>query len=336
MKQFLVFIATFLVGGLLALVVVSPFQSRPEAPEHAIAYDIRPENTFESGPVPLRGALWLPHHGTGGLNLRELSGLAWDADGQRLFAVSDQGILHHITLTFIKDWLAGAKVERSYRLRRADGGEAYRGAMADAEGLALWRHPDSGHQELLVAFEGHPRISRFTLDGEHLGDLALPATLADKDAYQDLNSALEALSVHPTLGLLTAAERPQNGDDQRSHTLLSLDGARLRVSRADGADCALVGLEGTPASDIILLERCYQAVPRRLVVHIRHASPFSDRPARTLATWDTAQGWQIDNFEGITRVHGHHYLLVSDDNAAADQRSLLLYVNLGPALEGSQ
>lgn len=336
MKQLLVFIGTFLVGGLLALMAVSTFQPRAEAPEQAMAYDIRPEDTFESGPVPLRGALWLPHHGAQGLNLRELSGLSWDEAGQRLFAVSDQGILHHIKLTFIKDWLAGAKVEKSYRLHRADGA-AYSGAMADAEGLALWRHPDSGHQELLVAFEGHPRISRFTPDGEHLGDLKLPAGLTAKDAYQNLNSALEALSVHPQLGILTAAERPRRGDDANVHTLLSLDGARLRVPRANGTDCALVGLESSLRGDIILLERCYQSMSGRLVVHLRQASPSRDRPdePRTLATWDTAKGWQIDNFEGITRVHGDHYLLVSDDNAAADQRSLLLYVNLGPSLEGA-
>lgn len=336
MKQFLIFIGTFLVGSLLALMAVSTLQPRSEAPEQAMAYDIRPDDTFESGPVPLRGALWLPHQGAEGLNLRELSDLAWDEAGQRLFAVSDQGILHHIKLTFIKDWLAGAKVERSYRLRRADGGAAYSGAMADAEGLALWRHPDSGHQELLVAFEGHPRISRFTPDGEHLGDLTLPPGLADKDSYQDLNSALEALAVHPRLGILTAAERPRRGEDASLHMLSSLDGARLRLARANGSDCALVGLESSLQGDIILLERCYQSMSGRLVVHLRQASPSGQRPEpRTLATWDTAQGWQIDNFEGITRVHGDHYLLVSDDNAAADQRSLLLYVNLGPALEST-
>ena len=39
----------------------------------------------------------------------------------------------------------------------------------------------------------------------------------------------------------------------------------------------------------------------------------------------TDKGWMIDNFEGLTRVAPHRYLMVSDDNDNFFQKTLLIY-----------
>ena len=48
----------------------------------------------------------------------------------------------------------------------------------------------------------------------------------------------------------------------------------------------------------------------------------------TVALMDTAQGYQIDNFEGLTRHKGNHFFMVSDNNDLFVQRTLLLYFEL--------
>ena len=48
----------------------------------------------------------------------------------------------------------------------------------------------------------------------------------------------------------------------------------------------------------------------------------------TVALLDTAQGYQIDNFEGLTRHKGNRFFMVSDNNDLFVQRTLLLYFEL--------
>ena len=48
----------------------------------------------------------------------------------------------------------------------------------------------------------------------------------------------------------------------------------------------------------------------------------------TVALLDTAQGYQIDNFEGLTRHKGNRFFMVSDNNDLFVQRTLLLYFEI--------
>jgi hypothetical protein len=48
----------------------------------------------------------------------------------------------------------------------------------------------------------------------------------------------------------------------------------------------------------------------------------------TVALMDTAQGYQIDNSEGLTRHKGNRFFMVSDNNDLFVQRTLLLYFEL--------
>ena len=42
-----------------------------------------------------------------------------------------------------------------------------------------------------------------------------------------------------------------------------------------------------------------------------------------LARLANGDGWSVDNFEGLTRLGGQRYLMVSDDNFSLMQRTLL-------------
>ena len=47
--------------------------------------------------------------------------------------------------------------------------------------------------------------------------------------------------------------------------------------------------------------------------------------AREIAVFDSSEGWNVDNFEGLTRHQGRRFFMVSDDNGKAIQRTLLVY-----------
>ncbi|MDX1606117.1 MAG: esterase-like activity of phytase family protein, partial [Candidatus Competibacterales bacterium] len=161
----------------------------------ACAWAATPIDPAPAGATELTvaGALRLPRTEIDGLALAGLSALAWDADEQRLYAVSDFGRLFHLRPVFDGDRLVDAELLAGFPLTDARG-RALRPPWTDAEGLTL-RHGTNGirgDSELLISYERRPRIRRYTPEGRRLDGLALPPPLADVNAYADPNQALEA------------------------------------------------------------------------------------------------------------------------------------------------
>ena len=65
-------------------------------------YRIAPEtwNNADAQHIKLRGTIRLPHHWLNGVNVTELSGIAWDETEKVLYAINDRGSLFHLKLTF--------------------------------------------------------------------------------------------------------------------------------------------------------------------------------------------------------------------------------------------
>ena len=177
---------------------------------HDLSTDYPPGSDFMG--VRLLGTLDLDAVRTdGGHTLHSLSALGYDADADRLYALSDRGVLFHLALEFEADTghLVQARVITSHPLR--DGrGRALRGRMADAEGLVLRDHRNGveGDTRVLVSFERRARVMEFDVTGHPTGAVALPAGLRSEHAYRGGNKALEAITLHGERGVLVGPEQP--------------------------------------------------------------------------------------------------------------------------------
>ncbi|MGQ0658126.1 MAG: esterase-like activity of phytase family protein, partial [Chromatiales bacterium] len=119
------------------------------------------------------------------------------------------------------------------------------------------------------------------------------------------------------------------------HGLYDETGRVWTFPAIDPVDSSLVGLETAPDGSVLILERRYRNVFSPVVIALRRVRLD---PARLphggavmpeeLARFDNAEGWMLDNFEGIARHRGNHYFLVSDDNNSAMQSTVLLYFEI--------
>ncbi|MBK8482648.1 MAG: esterase-like activity of phytase family protein [Proteobacteria bacterium] len=283
--------------------------------------------------VALCGALALAAVEVEGVRVGGLSGLAWDRRRQRLEALSDRGHLFELRLRWRRGRLVAAEVLRAVALRGPEGAPLV-GAEADAEGLALvvsrWR--GRRRTELFVSFEQRPRVWRFGLDGRFLREEPLPALWTEVTAYRGPNLALEAVAWHSRWGLVFGGEAPLRGQPRQTLPLGAAGGETWQLAASAAVEeSGLVDLAPWRDGALLLLERGYVASTGRTVISLSRWTPrpprgASEAPQATdrLVVLDSAEGWAIDNFEGLAALPGGRVLLVSDDNESARQRTLLL------------
>lgn len=290
----------------------------------------------QAGPgIELLGSLELGASAPDGARVAGLSGLAWDADEDVLYAVSDEGYLLHLRPRFDGGRLIDVTYLGTWPLKDA-GGRPLRGERRDAEDLAI-RHGANGTRgdtELLIAFERIPRVSRYTPEGALLETLALPERLARVDNYASPNQGLEGLTEHPRHGTLAIPEASLKDDRAGVISLFALGGRQWAYRTADVPASSPTAVEVLPDGRLLVLERAFVSVFWPLVVSLRVADPdaATDMPVTTLARLDTSEGWKLDNFEGLARHARDRYFLLSDDNGRRHQRTLLVYLRL-PGLE---
>lgn len=272
------------------------------------------------------GTLALPSKWQDGTPVGGLSDLGWDKDESLLFLISDRGWLHRARLAFSGSGeLRGYEPLDTYPLRGEDGA-ILASASSDAEALALENADDGvrGNTQLVIGFEGtagsDARWQRFLPSGIASGPAQRPAGLSDIRP----NGGLEALTDTPDHGLIGGIENPPDGWPEKMTRLFTLDGSReWRYPLAANANSALTALE-TLDDDLLALERAYTP-PASLVIRLRRAHLADDGSVTVteLARLSNGDGWSLDNFEGLTRLGGQRYLMVSDDNFSLMQRTLL-------------
>ncbi len=322
---------------LLALAAAAPGAGGPAAGElpariatpYPLARDLQPGDVYMG--VRLLGALKLDPAFVDGRQLTGLSGLAWDADEGRLYALSDRGAVFHLTLTFDGDGLlADARALAAYPLKD-EHGRPLTGRHADSEGLVA-RHTDNGirgDSELAVSFERVHRVLRYSPQGEIRGAVALPPALGAHARYRSANRALEALAWHPRLGYLTAPELPFEGVNDGHVELHALSPPRhWRYPLAPEPNAGLTAMVALTDGSLLTLERGYGVFFVPFISTLRRVAAFPSADgaaleARTVVRFSTGEGWQLDNFEGLALLGGGRILLVSDDNARAYQSTLL-------------
>lgn len=303
----------------------------------SLADSVGPGDAFEG--IRFLGALRLTRAKIDGLRLCGLSGLAWDEQAGLLYAISDIGGLFHLRPTFDhRGHLADVRAVAAYPLRDA-AGRPVRSPYNDAEGLTL-RVGDgrtAGDPELVVSFEGRPRVVRYTPTGQWLGEEPLPALLRDVRNYRHSNQALEAVTLHPRWGVLVGPEQPLRQDPSGQIRLATADGRYWHYPLGTAPGSALVAMEALPDGRLLTLERAFVAPLRPLIISLRRTElPAPGRtptPLRVadIAIFDSTQGWLLDNFEGLSRHQDSRFFIISDDNCSRWQNTLLVYFELLPA-----
>ena len=256
-----------------------------------------------------------------------VSDLAWDQNQKILYAITDRGNLFHLKLDYRHKKIEGVSVLAAYPLKNKQG-QPLQGLMGDAEGLDL--HYDAKQQTVLsISFEQYPRIVQYTNKGKWLTKKSLPKNLQDIKQYRHPNLALESLVNHPKYGLITAAEKSLKQHDEKQQYLYSLSGKQWQFKASSAKNSAITALEVLPNGNILVLERAWSGLIHPLVINlseimINNCMEGKICPSNNLAKLSTADGWRLDNFEGLTHFNNRQYLMVSDDNARPIQNTLLV------------
>ncbi len=259
-----------------------------------------------------------PRHG---IAFTEVSALAYDRHSEKLYGVSDRGLLYTMRVRIESDRIAAVELLDAVALRDK-AGRPLHGKHADAEGLALL--PGGG---LAVSFERRPRIVRYDERGRYVEPVKLPKILRKKKRYRGKNKMLEAVAFVPCCGMVSAPEVPLYGSDETRHTIYG-SARRWKVVRHG----SLTAMTPMPGGKLLILERDFHALTRRRISVLSRLN-LNTGTSEVLLRMDSTQGWHLDNFEGITRIGRNRYVMVSDDNASPLQRTLLVLLAIDEGME---
>jgi hypothetical protein len=246
-----------------------------------------------------------------------LSDLDIQPDG-RLLAVSDEGQLVRGAIVLdAKGRLSGVQCMTIVRLTNPQGGQVS-GAKrdSDSEGLALWPNGD-----LMISFEDDHRIWLYPAGG------GAPHPVPKPDAPFPVNDGMEALAIDPQAG---GPAYLVGREDTRETWTCRLGEACVPYLTAGKAEYGkLVSARALPGGRWVFLFRDFSPLAG-VTTHLQVA----DRAGKELDVLTIARPATVDNFEGVAalpRPDGSvRFYLISDDNFASNQRTLLLAFDWRP------
>ena len=260
-----------------------------------------------------------------GVKFAEISDLAYDAKHQRLYMVGDKGALFAFGIRLAGDSLSLRPLRAAYL--RDKRGKRLRKWKRDSEGMCV-----DGRGRLLVSFEGDVKIAWVHKEGRKFGRMIrtfpLPKELRKISRFRSKNKSLEALTWHPRYGILTAPEWPLKKYHKKRHVVYSLRGKRWSFRAEPEARSSLVAMETMDDGNLLVLERSYTGLFSPFVITLKKVFLKGCKKrckSKVLAKFNTHKGWDIDNFEGLTRVGKRRYLMVSDNGDNFYQKTLLIY-----------
>jgi hypothetical protein len=241
--------------------------------------------------------------------LHELSDIVI-GENNRIVAVGDGGIFFEARLILDRSGtLVGLTDATLTPLIGENGKPLTRKAMMDAEGLTILPNGDR-----LVSFERRHRIWLYPKDG------GPPHAVPSPRARFPSNEGMEALTAVPDV----ADDAYMVGGESSGETWT----CRISTTCVQGPtiqkpkEFGLVSMHRLPDATTAYLLRAYDPVRRSRIRLL-----IIDSTRTVIARMDLAPPLTVDNFEGLTSTPiegGRRFYLVSDDNANASQRTLLL------------
>ena len=249
-----------------------------------------------------------------GIHVNELSALAYKDN--KLYALSNLGYLYHFNIRIKKNKIKTLELINAVELKNKKG-DKLKKSSRDTEGMVLVNN------KLYISFERKPKVDIFSLDGKKIKNYKIPKELRDIDNYQGKNKALESIAYSKKYEVITAPEVALKNEDEDYHTLYSKN--KTWSFKAHGK---LSALEFMDKHSVLALERKFNHLTRRRVTRLTKV--YLDKcdkeicKSKVMAVLDSKKGWNLDNFEGLTKVSKNRFLLVSDDNGGILQKTLLV------------
>ena len=242
-------------------------------------------------------------------DVKELSALAYKND--IVYALGDKGFLYHFDVKIKNQKIKKFKLRKVFKLKNKNK-KRLKKQERDSEGIALVG------DDILISFEKKPRVTRFSKKGIKKKDEKINKALRDIKNYKGENKALEALAYSEKYGIITAAELPLKGTNKNTHTLYAQE-TEWKFPKQG----SITSLEFMSKNTLMILQRKFNNFTRQRVITISQLNLKTNR-YKILAKFDTRDGWNIDNFEGLTKVSKNKYLMISDDNGSFLQKTLLV------------
>ena len=260
-----------------------------------------------------------------GLPFSEISDLSYDKHHEKLYMIGDKGYLYIFSALF-SNKITKLKYLHAYPIKDRKN----RNTHPDSEGLTLNRK-----NQLIVSFEKHPQISKITPKGKILSNYKLPKRLRGKKHYKNSNSIFEAVAYHPDYGILTASEYPINRQKNSHQSIYSLKKKVWHFRTQSYPNSAITAMEVMDDKNILLIERSYNGLSKPFIitlkkVYINRCNQKKLCQSKVLASFNSAEGWGYNNFEGLAKVGKNRYLMVSDNNRRSLLPTTLLYFKVNP------
>lgn len=241
-----------------------------------------------------------------------VSALAYSQE-KVLYALSDRGYLYHLDVE-----IDNRKIEKLLLKKRIPLKNKKSKILKnnDAEGMA-W-----SEKGLIISFERDPKISLFDVNARKINNLKIPKVLRRIKNYQKKNRALESVVFHPRFGLVTAPESALKHEDETSHVLYALD--RRWKFKAQGK---ITSLEVMPDNKVLILQREFDILKgHTITLSTIDLEGCTEQwcQTETLASMKSEDGWNLDNFEGLTWIRDDLYLMISDDNENFLQKCIMI------------
>lgn len=260
------------------------------------------------------------------------SGLAIDAAGTTILAVSDAGTWMRATLDYDGRWLKGVGDVTLGPILGQDGKPLRKDSEHDAEGLAL-ASGNTRNGESYVSFEREHRILRYPFSPKRFGPPNGAVKLPKSARGMQDNQGLEAIALiragRLTGTIVAFAERLKDARGNLRGWLIGgpAPGA-ITVRRLGGFD--ITDAAGLPDGGLILLKRRFR-YSEGVQMRIRRIKAAELKPGRLIegeVLLEATDRLNIDNMEAVAVHRGRKdetiLTVMSDDNFNPLQRSLIM------------
>ncbi len=256
-----------------------------------------------------------------------ISGLSYDENRDIFYLLNDRGRLFSARVLVRDGKIVDFIPINGYRLKDKFG-KKFLKPKRDSEGMAIVQ--DGDKKSLLISFEGYPRVIEFDVYGrgvkENKKNLTLPKKLQNIKNYQGRNSSLEALTYHPRYGILTTGEFPLKGQKDGYQGIYNSKGEVCKFKK-DYFENAVTEFEVMSDGNLLVLGRDFDFKSFSISITLKKIYLKNIENGRckveNLAVFTSEEGWDLDNFEGLTHYKDNIYFMISDDNGNFLQKTIL-------------
>jgi len=236
--------------------------------------------------------------------IQEASDLAFDEETSTLYIVGDKGTLYIYDVN-VENKTLNLRYQNKHNIYHPN-----ETLNIDSEGLT-----SNNKNELILSFEGNPRVSYLSKEGKIGENIVLPSPLNNRNNYTTGNKMLEAVAWHQDYGILTAAEFPLHGQKNTKQTIYALDGDMWHFTAEPYKDNAITAIEVMSDNNLLILERAYKkgTIPSFYItlkkLYLNDCD--EDKVCKTQILYSGKMN--IKNYEGLTKIGENRYLMVTDN-----------------------